>query len=100
MILDRALTVSKNSTNTRINTRARAGQREGAMGKLDGMVAWVTGAGRMRGIGRAIARRLAADGADVMVTAIARDPSRLPAHEQAEDWRGAESLAAEIRAIG
>jgi 3-oxoacyl-[acyl-carrier protein] reductase/meso-butanediol dehydrogenase/(S,S)-butanediol dehydrogenase/diacetyl reductase len=70
------------------------------MGKLDGMVAWVTGAGRMRGIGRAIARRLAADGADVMVTAIARDPSRLPAHEQAADWRGAESLAAEIRAMG
>ena len=70
------------------------------MGKLDGMVAWVTGAGRKRGIGRAIAIRLAEDGADVCVTAIRRDPSQFPAHEQAEGWLGAESVAAEIRAMG
>lgn len=70
------------------------------MGKLDGMVAWVTGAGRKRGIGRAIALRLAEDGADVLVTAIRRDPSQFPAHEQAEGWQGAESVADEIRAMG
>lgn len=70
------------------------------MGKLDGMVVWVTGAGRKRGIGRAIALRLAQDGADVLVSAIRRDPSLFPAHEQAEGWRGAESLAEEIRAMG
>lgn len=70
------------------------------MGKLDGMVVWVTGAGRKRGIGRAIALRLAQDGADVLVTAIKRDPSSFPAHEQAEGWRGAESVADEIRAMG
>jgi NAD(P)-dependent dehydrogenase (short-subunit alcohol dehydrogenase family) len=52
------------------------------MGKLDGMVAWVTGAGRMRGLGRAMALRLAEDGADVMVTAIRRDASEFPAHDQ------------------
>jgi NAD(P)-dependent dehydrogenase (short-subunit alcohol dehydrogenase family) len=70
------------------------------MGKLDGMVAWVTGAGRMRGLGRAMALRLAEDGADVMVTAILRDGSEFPAHEQAKGWRGVESVAAEIRAMG
>jgi|ERR1700722_5126180 len=70
------------------------------MGKLDGMVAWVTGAGRMRGLGRAMALRLAEDGADVMVTAIRRDTSEFAAHEQAEGWRGVESVAAEIRAMG
>jgi len=70
------------------------------MGKLDGMVVWVTGAGRKRGIGRAIALRLAEDGADVLVSAIRRDPGQFPAHEQAEGWLGAESVAQEIRAMG
>jgi 3-oxoacyl-[acyl-carrier protein] reductase/meso-butanediol dehydrogenase/(S,S)-butanediol dehydrogenase/diacetyl reductase len=70
------------------------------MGKLDGMVALVTGAGRKRGIGRAIAIRLAEDGADVAVTAIHREPSQMPEHEQQEGWKGAESVAEEIRAMG
>lgn len=70
------------------------------MGKLDGMVALVTGAGRMRGIGRATALRLAEDGADVVVTAIARDPSQFPEHEREQGWKGAESVAEEIRAMG
>lgn len=70
------------------------------MAKLSGMVALVTGAARKRGIGRAIALRLAEDGADVAVTAIARDPSQFPEHERAEGWQGAESVAEEIRAMG
>ena len=70
------------------------------MEKLEGMVALVTGAARKRGIGRAIALRLAEDGADVAVTAIARDPSQFPEHERAEGWLGAESVAEEIRAMG
>lgn len=70
------------------------------MGKLDGMVALVTGAARKRGIGRAVALRLAEDGADVAVTAIARDPSQFPEHERAEGWAGTESVAEEIRALG
>lgn len=70
------------------------------MGKLDGKVIWVTGAGRLRGLGRAIALRLAEDGADVVVTAIARDPAQFPEHERAQGWAGVESVAAEIRAKG
>jgi len=38
------------------------------MGYLDGKVAIVTGAGRLRGIGRATAVLLAGEGADVVVT--------------------------------
>jgi NAD(P)-dependent dehydrogenase (short-subunit alcohol dehydrogenase family) len=70
------------------------------MSILSGMVAIVTGAGRKRGIGRAIALRLARDGADVVVTAIRRDASQFPRHEQEEGWHGVESLADEIRALG
>jgi NAD(P)-dependent dehydrogenase (short-subunit alcohol dehydrogenase family) len=67
---------------------------------LAGKVAIVTGAGRMRGIGRAIALRLAADGADVAITAIARPAGSLPEHEVAVGWLGAESVANEITSAG
>jgi len=70
------------------------------MGSLDGKVAIVTGAGRMRGIGRAIALRLAKDGADVVASALARDAKSLPEHEREAGWRGVESVADEIRALG
>lgn len=70
------------------------------MPPLDGKVAIVTGAGRMRGIGRAIAVRLAEDGADVVVTQVARPPESFPEHEREAGWRGAESVADGIRALG
>jgi NAD(P)-dependent dehydrogenase (short-subunit alcohol dehydrogenase family) len=63
-------------------------------------VALVTGAARKRGIGRAIALRLAKDGADVVVSGLPRDPSTHPAHERAEGWKGVQSVAGEIRALG
>ncbi|MDO8614808.1 MAG: SDR family NAD(P)-dependent oxidoreductase [Dehalococcoidia bacterium] len=69
-------------------------------GALAGKVAIVTGAARLRGIGRAIALRLAEDGADVVATAVARPPQSLPPHEIEAGWRGVESVAEEISALG
>ena len=44
------------------------------MYNLEGKVALVTGAGGQRGMGRAIATRLAQEGADVIVNDIAPNP--------------------------
>ena len=70
------------------------------MGNLDGKVALVTGAARYRGLGRAIALRLAADGADVIVTGRPAAQSSVTESERAMGWRGVHSLAAEIEALG
>lgn len=70
------------------------------MADLSGKVALVTGAGRQRGLGRAIALRLAQDGADVVVSAYPRDPSSYPEHERKANWQGSESTAIEIREMG
>lgn len=70
------------------------------MGRLDGRAAFVTGAARHRGIGRAIALRLARDGADVAVTGRPRDPASFPAHERERGWKGVASVADEVRVLG
>ena len=67
---------------------------------LEGKRALVTGAGRQRGIGRAIALRLAEEGADVAVAGYGRDPSTFPEHERDAGWRGVASVADEIRDLG
>lgn len=67
---------------------------------LDGKVAVVTGAGRMRSIGRPIAVELARAGCDVVVTGTGRSPDRYPDDEKAAGWRDIESVADEIRALG
>ncbi|MCZ6712173.1 MAG: SDR family NAD(P)-dependent oxidoreductase [Gammaproteobacteria bacterium] len=68
------------------------------MADLAGKVALVTGAGRHRGLGRAIALRLAEDGADLIVTGLHREPHQQPEGEQTMGWTGVSSLAAEIEA--
>lgn len=70
------------------------------MATLDNKVAVVTGAGRMRSIGRAIALAMAEAGCDVVITGTGRDPSRYPEDEKAAGWRDIQSVADEIRARG
>ena len=70
------------------------------MGEVDGKVAIVTGAGRMRGIGRATAVALARLGADVVVTGTGRNPATAPPDEKEAGWQDMESTALEVRALG
>ena len=67
---------------------------------FEGKVAVVTGAGRLRSIGRSIAMTLARAGCDVVVTGSGRDPSTFPEAEVAVGWRDVESVADDIRALG
>jgi len=67
---------------------------------LDGKVAVVTGAGRMRSIGRPCAVELARAGCDVVLTGSGRAPERYPEDEKRAGWRDIESVADEIRALG
>lgn len=70
------------------------------MSRLRGKVAIVTGAGRMRGLGRAIALALAEEGADVAVSARRRALDSFPEHEREAGWQGVESVAQEVRGLG
>ena len=70
------------------------------MGELDGKVAIVTGAGRLRGIGRAAAVALARLGADVVLTGTGRSPDSFPEDEKSIGWRDIHSVADQVREIG
>ena len=67
---------------------------------LDGKVAVVTGAGGRHGIGRAIATRLALEGADVIVTDVEQSLEAIRPEDRLEGWEGLTSVVKEIEGIG
>lgn len=67
---------------------------------LSGKVAIVTGAGGRHGIGRAIATRLAREGAEVVVTDIPQSRDAIRVQDRAEGWEGLPSVVKEIEAEG
>jgi NAD(P)-dependent dehydrogenase (short-subunit alcohol dehydrogenase family) len=74
------------------------------VGEFDGTVVLITGCGRARGIGRAIANAFARAGADIVATDVATGGTRNENEEGLEEirigWKGLESLAAEIENLG
>jgi meso-butanediol dehydrogenase / (S,S)-butanediol dehydrogenase / diacetyl reductase len=65
---------------------------------LKGKVAFVTGAASRRGMGRAVALRLAQEGADVVVNDKFRAPKS--AWPGDENWQGLDDVVKEIEALG
>ena len=67
---------------------------------LEGKVALITGAGGMRGVGRATALKLASEGAQVAITDVRRPVEDLPPGEVRAEWQSIDTVAEEIRAQG
>src|SRR3990172_10199969 len=67
---------------------------------LSGKVAIITGAGKKKGIGRAIALWLAREGADVVVADVQPGPDLVPPEDGESGWQGLPSLVGEIEALG
>ena len=70
------------------------------MAGLEGKVVLITGAGGMRGVGRATALKLASQGADVALTDVHREVEDLPPAEVRLGWRSIDSVGEEITALG
>ncbi|MCH8892205.1 MAG: 3-oxoacyl-ACP reductase FabG [Chloroflexi bacterium] len=67
---------------------------------LDGKVALITGAGGMRGVGRATVMKLAGQGADIALTDVHRETSDLPPAEVRNEWGGIDTVSQEVQALG
>ena len=67
---------------------------------LTGKVAVVTGAAGRHGIGRAIALRLAQEGADVVVTDIQAHLEAIRPEDRQAGWQGLQSVVGEIESLG
>jgi NAD(P)-dependent dehydrogenase (short-subunit alcohol dehydrogenase family) len=67
---------------------------------LKGKVALVTGAGGMKGVGRAIAQKFARLGVDLALSDVRLDPADLHPNQVRTGWRGLEAVAEEARALG
>jgi NAD(P)-dependent dehydrogenase (short-subunit alcohol dehydrogenase family) len=67
---------------------------------LSGKVALVTGAGGRHGIGRAIATRLAGEGADVVVTDVRQSLDAIRVEDRQAGWEGLPSVVSEIESLG
>ena len=67
---------------------------------LTGKVAVVTGAAGRRGIGRAIALRLAQEGANVVVTDIRSSLEAIRPEDRQAGWQGLPSVVGEIESMG
>ncbi len=63
---------------------------------FEGKLAVVTGAGRMRSIGREVAVQLARAGCDVVVTGTGKAREQMPPDEVAANWHDIDSVAEEI----
>ena len=70
------------------------------MAGLEGKVALVTGAGGMRGVGRATVVKLAGQGADIALTDVHRETEDLPPAEVRNSWRGIDAVSEEVVAAG
>jgi len=70
------------------------------MGRLDGKIAMITGAGGEHGLGRAIARRFADEGADLVLVDVAATGLRVGRSPGGDGWRGIDAVAEEIRKRG
>ena len=70
------------------------------MATLEGKVAIVTGCAGERGLGRGIARRLAQDGVDLIVTDVAPAGTKVVPGKPVNSWGGLGAVAAELCAVG